>query len=101
MSTDNKVVVDLLVDKIDDIKDSVSEIQKDISHLKVSVTRNTDNLEVHMRRTDLNEQRIKIIEERLSVGYLLKLTLSVATGIGSIAGSLYALIKVIDYFLSR
>lgn len=101
MSTDNKVVVDLLVNKIDDIKDSVSGIQKDISDIKLAVSRNTDNLEVHMKRTDLNEQRIKIIEERLSVGYLLKLTLSVATGIGSIAGSLYALIRVIDYFISR
>lgn len=96
MSADNKVVVDLIVDKIDDVKSSVESIRKDISEMKLSTARNTDNLEVHMKRTDLNELRIKMIEERLTIGYLLKLTLSVAAGIGTISGAIYSLIKVIQ-----
>lgn len=93
---DNKVVVDLIVDKIDDVKSSVEDIRKDIAEMKLSTARNTDNLEVHMKRTDLNELRIKMIEERLTIGYLLKLTLSVAAGIGTISGAIYSLIRVIQ-----
>lgn len=93
---DNKVVVDLIVDKIDDVKSSVEDIRKDIAEMKLSTARNTDNLEVHMKRTDLNELRIKIIEERLTISYLLKLTLSVAAGIGTISGAIYSLIRVIQ-----
>lgn len=96
MSADNKVVVDLIVDKIDDVKSSVEDIRKDIAEMKLSTARNTDNLEVHMKRTDLNELRIKMIEERLTIGYLLKLTLSVAAGIGTISGAIYSLIRVIQ-----
>lgn len=96
MSADNKVVVDLIVDKIDDVKSSVEDIRKDIAEMKLSTARNTDNLEVHMKRTDLNELRIKIIEERLTISYLLKLTLSVAAGIGTISGAIYSLIRVIQ-----
>jgi hypothetical protein len=96
MTADNKVVVDLIVDKIDDVKSSVEDIRKDIAEMKLSTARNTDNLEVHMKRTDLNELRIKMIEERLTIGYLLKLTLSVAAGIGTISGAIYSLIRVIQ-----
>lgn len=96
MSADNKVVIDLIVDKIDDVKSSVEDIRKDIAEMKLSTARNTDNLEVHMKRTDLNELRIKMIEERLTIGYLLKLTLSVAAGIGTISGAIYSLIRVIQ-----
>jgi hypothetical protein len=96
MAADNKVVVDLIVDKIDDVKSSVEDIRKDVAEMKLSTARNTDNLEVHMKRTDLNELRIKMIEERLKIGYLLKLTLSVAAGIGTISGAIYSLIRVIQ-----
>lgn len=96
MSADNKVVIDLIVDKIDDVKSSVEDIRKDIAEMKLSTARNTDNLEVHMKRTDLNELRIKMIEERLTISYLLKLTLSVAAGIGTISGAIYSLIRVIQ-----
>lgn len=96
MSADNKVVIDLIVDKIDDVKSSVEDIRKNIAEMKLSTARNTDNLEVHMKRTDLNELRIKMIEERLTISYLLKLTLSVAAGIGTISGAIYSLIRVIQ-----
>ena len=91
--------LDLIVSKIDDVKEEVIEIRKDTGAMKLDVARNSDNLVVHMKRTDLNEQRIKLIEERLTVTYLLKLIMGVATGLGAISGAIFSIYKVISLLL--
>ena len=88
--------VDVVIDRLEDIKDSVDRLEGSVDELILQVAKNTQDLEYHIRRTDLSEQRIKIIEDRLSISYLLKLTLSVATGMGAIAGAMYSIIKVIQ-----
>jgi hypothetical protein len=88
--------IDLVVDRLEDVKDSVDRIEVSIDELNLQVAKNTHDLEYHIRRTDLNEKRLRIIEDRLSISYLLKLTLSVATGMGAIAGAMYSIIKVIE-----
>lgn len=90
--------LDLIVDRIDDVKDKVDEVSKDINDIKLDVAKNTYDLQYHIRRSDLNEQRLKIMEDRLSFNYLLKLTLSTATGLGAIAGALYSIFRVIALF---
>jgi DNA repair ATPase RecN len=90
--------IDLVVDRLEDVKDSVDKMQNDIADIKLSVARNTDSLDHHIRRTDLNEQRLKHIEERLTVTYLLKLSVSAAVGLGAIAGAMYSIMKVIALF---
>ena len=88
--------VDVVIDRLEDIKDSVDRVEDDINSIKLQVARNSDSLDWHIKRTDLAEQRLKVIEDRLSISYLLKLTLSVATGMGAIAGAMYSIIKVIQ-----
>jgi len=89
--------IDLVVDRLEDVKDNVILIQRDIHQIKVDLVRNTDNLVVHMKRTDLNETRLQMLEEKLSIGYLLKLSMTTAAGIGAISGAIYSVIKLIDY----
>ena len=88
--------IDLVVDRLEDVKDSVDRIEVSIDEMNLQVAKNTHDLTYHIKRTDLNEQRLKIIEDRLSISYLLKLTLSVATGMGAIAGAMYSIVKVIQ-----
>lgn len=88
--------LDLVVSKIDDVKDTVNETQKDVSVMKVDVARNSDNLVIHMKRTDLNETRINLIEERLTISYLLKLIVGVAAGLGAISGAIYGVIRAVN-----
>jgi len=88
--------LDLVIDRLEDVKDSVDRVESSIDDLNLQVASNTQDLKYHIRRTDLNEQRLQIIEDRLSISYLLKLTLSVATGLGAIAGAMYSVIRVIE-----
>lgn len=88
--------LDLVIDRLDDVKDSVDRVEMSIDELTLQVAKNTQDLSYHIKRTDLAEERIKTIEDRLSISYLLKLTLSVATGMGAIAGAMYSMIKVIE-----
>ena len=92
---------------VDNITSSVNNINKELSELKIETTRNTDNLEIHMRRTELSEhrlqqmedvleQRLRDIENRLTIKYLLKLIFTSITSVGAIAGSAYAIIKLIN-----
>jgi len=99
---------DLIVDKIATLDKNVDkkldQIQLDIDDVRSNqiemshdVRRNADDLELHMKRTELNEKRITAMEERLTIEHLLKLIVVVAGGIGSIVGSVYGVIKLIDY----
>lgn len=99
---------DLIVDKIATLDKNVDkkldQIQLDIDDVRSNqiemshdVRRNADDLELHMKRTELNEKRITAMEERLTIEHLLKLIVVVAGGIGSIVGAVYGVIKLIDY----
>lgn len=88
--------IDLVVDRLEDVKGSVDRIEVSLDEMNLQIAKNTHDLNYHIKRTDLNERRLKIIEDRLSISYLLKLTLSVATGMGAIAGAMYSIIKVIE-----
>lgn len=50
---------------MDDIRERLTDISKDIKELRVESTKNSVTLETHMLRTDLNEQRILFMERWL------------------------------------
>lgn len=83
-------------DKVDVVIDIVNDIDKKVDKMSIDVAKNSHDLSYHIKRTDLLEKHLKIVESRLTVGYLLKLTLSTATGLGAIAGAMYSIIKVIQ-----
>lgn len=101
--------LELIVKKIDDLKGDSDkrhdQMQEDISDIKDSmidmsfdVRRNADDLEVHMKRTELNEKRLEKLEEKLTVQHLLKLIISAAGAIGVIAGASLGVIKLVNMF---
>lgn len=100
--------LDLIVAKIDDMKadltKNVDQVQLDVDDIRSNqiemshdVRRNADDLEVHMKRTNINEKRLEHIENKLTIEYLLKLIITVAAGVGTISGSIYGAIKLLDY----
>jgi hypothetical protein len=97
--------LELIVSKIEDLKNDSDkrhdQMQEDISDIKDSmiemtfdVRRNADDLELHMKRTELNEKRIANIEDKLTVEHLLKLIMTVIGGVSLIAGTVAAIIKL-------
>lgn len=90
--------IDLVIDRLEDVKDSVDRVEDTLDDISLQVAKNTYDLQYHIKRTDLNEKRVRIIEDRLSISYLLKLTLSVATGLGAIAGAMFSIVKVMSLF---
>lgn len=111
--------LDLIVDRLESLEARVEgkldKLQSDTDTIKLTqiemcydVRRNADDLELHMQRTKLNEQRISTvedkhdnrmasIEEKLTLGHLLKLVVITAGGISTIVGAAYGVIKLIDY----
>ncbi len=89
-------VLDLVVDKIDDLKEAVEKVDNDVNKMALDVRRNTDSLDHHIKRTDLNEQRIARLEDLLSVKGFLKMSTAITVGLGSIAGAIFAIYKVIQ-----
>ena len=98
---------DLVIHLLRESRIDIKEIKDDISTMKVDVALNTDDLKTHMRRTELNERRLALIEERhekrmasledkLTLGHLLKLIVTVASGIGVISGSIYGIIRLFN-----
>jgi SMC interacting uncharacterized protein involved in chromosome segregation len=110
--------LELVVSKIDDLKsdmkDSHDEMKQDVSEIKASMVeieidlrKNTDDMRYHIKRTDLTDevvellrQEISLVKEKLTITYLAKLAVTAAAGIGTISGSIYGVIKLID-FLSK
>jgi hypothetical protein len=99
--------IDLIVDKIETLKEDNSklldQIQSDIDDLKdlaihagYDIKRNADDLQIHMKRTDLNEKRLEKLEEKLTVGHLFKLISTASISVGGILGAVYTAIKLIN-----
>ena len=100
--------LDLIVGKIDDLKSdltkSVDQVQLDVDDIRSNqiemthdVRRNADDLELHMKRTSMNEKRLEHIEDKLTVAYLGKLIMTMTIGTGSISGAIYGIVKLIDH----
>lgn len=96
---------ELLVKKLDDLKDDSDkrhdQMQEDVTEIKdamiemtFDVRRNADNLELHMKRTELNEKRIKSVEDKLTLEFILKLIVTVSGSLGVVIGLLATIIKL-------
>ena len=58
MKEDMEKHIDRILDKLDKLDDKVNEIDK-------TLARNTDSLELHMKRTDLLEKHLEKQDERI------------------------------------
>lgn len=71
----------------------LDQIQEDVTEIKVTMARNTASLELHMRRSDLLEQKIEPLEKHVNmVNGALKL-LSLLGIITAIVAAIYGMIK--------
>ena len=99
---------DLIINLLKDSRTDIKEIREDISEMKVDVALNRQDLEEHMEQTRAVKQlaldirlesnsRINVIEKKLTVTHLLKLIVTVASGIAAVSGAIYGVIKLISY----
>ena len=54
---------DKIVDELSNIKENISEIKTILARHEVLHERNTDSIEYHIKRTELAEKRIEMLQE--------------------------------------
>ncbi len=97
---------DLIIAIIKETREDVKSIQADMSVMKIDVELNRKDLEVHMKRSDKIEQLVELkqrevdaqiaaINQKLTVGYLLKLIVTVAGSISAISAAIYGVMRLL------
>ena len=104
---------DLIVAILKETRDDVKAVQGDLSEIKIDVALNKEDLKVHMKRSDNLEEivdkladiidikekevdaKIAAINEKLSISYLFKLVVTVASGVGAVAGTIYKILQIL------
>jgi hypothetical protein len=96
---------DLIIAILKENREDVKDLKEDISVMKIDVALNKEDLKIHMKRSDKIEELVEIkykeLEERiiktnnkLTIGYLLKLIVTVAGGISVISGAIYGISRL-------
>lgn len=49
-------------EKLDKIKDDITDIKITLSKMESTLDRNTDSLEIHVKRTDLLEAKVELVK---------------------------------------
>ncbi len=97
---------DLIIAILKETREDVKETRETLSEMKIDVALNKEDLKEHMAQTravkqlalDIrteSEKRIELIEKKLTVGYLLKLIVTVSGGIGTIVGMIYGISRLL------
>lgn len=98
MSHDFNILIDLVKETRDDVKD-MKEVQM---RQESDIRRNTDSLEEHMRRTDLLEKSVEIqktrIDELEAPNKALKMIFDWFVKVGIGASTMWGIFKLLDYF---
>lgn len=79
----------------------IDKILEEITEIKITMAKNTSSLEDHMRRTELNEQRLEKFEEKLvpvithveKITFAWKVIATIGTLIAFVIGTLITLSK--------
>ena len=96
---------DLILNLLKETRKDQKTTTKDISEMKIDVALNRQDLEEHMEQTRAVKQlaldirtesnnRVDNIEKKLTATHLLKLIVTVASGIGVISGAIYGVIRL-------
>ena len=91
--------LDLIVNLLNDNRADVKDIKEDISEMKIDVALNKEDLKNHMTQTiavtkiatdnkAYFDKKIEEIENKLTVTYILKVVVTIASGIGVVAGAI-------------
>lgn len=95
----------LIIDLLKEARKEQKEHSNILTQMQIDVELNRKDLEEHMEQTravkdlalTVREEantRIEKIEEKLTVSYLLKLIVTVASGISVVAGAIYAVSRL-------
>lgn len=82
--------LDRLESKVDKTIDAVAEIGLSVARMEVHVEKNTEDLEIHIRRTNLAEIRIERLEK---VEQWLRGAMWITLGLGSLLIAVIKLLK--------
>lgn len=113
MSGDRFTLPEVVIVKLDDIKESVQSnvlskldgIKDDVSEIKIHVAKHAvileaqhEQLKEHIKRTNLLEQKLEPVEKHVArVDGALRLLGGIAAAIAALAG----LVKIAQFFLQR
>lgn len=87
--------LDLMFEVVSKLDSKIDKLDDRLDKVDLTLVRNTDDLETHMRRTDANEARLEHIENKLTITYLLKVVSSAVITSGAIAGAIYKIMEVV------
>ena len=88
-------MLDLIYDEVKSIREDSQDLKEDMITVKFELAENGKDLKYHIKRTDLNEKRLAIIEKKLTLSYLLKVVSSTIITAGGVATAIY---KIFDLF---
>lgn len=110
--------LDLIVEMIKDVKKTVDKNSEHLSEMRIDVELNRKDLQQHMLRTDQNEtiitkldayikesiikfqEQIDLIKKKMTLGYLFTRIVVIASGISTIVGVIYGIIKLVNHLIS-
>lgn len=78
---------------IRDIKDDIKSIAQDMNEMRVWLARNTESLETHIKRTDLLEQKVDMLDDHVAFMKSMNKIFAVAGTIITTVISLYLAYK--------
>ena len=90
---------DVVLKKLDKIQEDVTDVKVTQAEHGKDIARNTDDLEKHIEGVVQNRTRIVALEDKtgpITVKQLLKRIVIVAGGIGTIVGTIYGIVKLLD-----
>ena len=98
---------DLIIDLLKEMRDDQKDISSDVNDMKIDVALNRQDLEEHMAQTkavkelvlkieEKHNLRMDTFEDKLTVTHLLKLVVTVASGIGIVSGAIYGVIRILS-----
>lgn len=82
-------------EELKEIRDDVKEIRNDIGDIKITMARNTDSLEYHIRRTDILESKVTEVDKHIIV---VQGIMRIGTILATLIASAWALIQIYTAF---
>lgn len=87
---------DIILGLLHEVRDEQKGQGQSISTIEKDTERNTESLVKHMKRTELAEARLVIIEDRLTLKGFLGMLFKLVVGAGTVAGAIFAVIRLLQ-----
>ncbi len=99
MSKEDNLLLKLIIESLNKLEEASKEIKEDINNINITMAKNTNSLEEHMRRSEAAEEALEILKNEMKpvksfydgfvfIGKILALLAILATIVGVVFESL-------------